>query len=174
MLLSRASSRLILSQREKYQLPMQPDAARAPNWSKVRPCGVRHEAEEQPGKGACGPRGVFRGAAGMDARGSDARARLQPADALPLSEDPERRRLPDVDPQLGLHAGAEDRRDGLSDASLRPAGAARRALPETADGCLFLHRHGLALVRQQDPLRGFRILRQKPDQFLSARPADAA
>src|SRR3954447_7855461 len=165
MQLSRASSRLILSQREKYLLPLAANAARAPNWSEVRPCGVRHEAEEQLGTGACGPRGVFRGAAGMDVRGFDARARLQPADALPLSEDPERRWLPDVDPQLRRHAGAEGRRDGLSDAPLRPAGAARRAIPETAHGCLFLHGHGAALVRQQDPLRGFRILRQKPDQL---------
>src|SRR5215203_6043365 len=127
---SRASSRLILPDQEKYL----PHGAGAPNWSEVRPCGVRYEAEEQPGTGACGPRGVFRGAAGMDARGFDARTRLQPADALPLSEDPERRRLPDVDPQHRRHAGAEGRRDGLSDAPLRPAGAARRALPEAANG----------------------------------------
>ena len=46
-------------------------------------------------------------------------------------------------------------------------------LKELTDG-LFLHRHGLALVRQQDSLRGLRILHQKPDQFLSARTADAA
>src|SRR5215218_3253758 len=111
-----------------------PKGASAPNRSEVRPCGVRHEAEEQPGTGACGPRGVFRGAAGMDARGFDARARLQPADALPLSEDPERRRLSDVDPQLRRYAGAEGRRDGLPDAPLRPAGAARHALSEAADG----------------------------------------
>src|SRR6185312_4926360 len=110
----------------------------------------------------------------MDARGSDARTRLQPADALPLSEDPERRRLPDVDPQRRRHAGAESRRDGLSDAPRRPAGAAWRALPEAADRGPFLHGDGVALVRQQDPLRGLRILQQRPDQFLSARPADAA
>ncbi len=45
---------------------------------------------------------------------------------------------------------------------------------KAADGGPFLHGDGSALVRQQDPLRGLRILHQKPDQFLSARPADAA
>src|SRR6185369_13798185 len=131
MLLSRGSSRFDSVAAGKVSAALcRPTRPARQNWSEVRPCGVRHEAEEQPGTGACGPRGIFRGAAGMDARGFDARARLQPADALPLSEDPERRGLPDVDPQLGLHAGAEGRRDGLSDTPLRSAGAARRALPE--------------------------------------------
>ena len=46
---SRASSRLILPDREKYLPKAGANAACASNWSEVRPCGLWHEAEEQPG-----------------------------------------------------------------------------------------------------------------------------
>jgi DNA-binding IclR family transcriptional regulator len=117
---SRRSSRLILPDREKYTAKAANVAARAKDWSEVRPCGVRHEAEEQPGTGAlrsstCFPR------SGWNGRLEDLMRELgysRPTLYRYLKILKER--ASDVDPQLRLHAGAEGRRDGLSDASLRP------------------------------------------------------